>query len=58
MGRKLTDAELNDPDFQALMIALNKAARPVSETMTERVAQIERSRPSNSPTRTPAQLEH
>ena len=29
MGRKLTDEELADPDFQALIVALEKAAKPV-----------------------------
>jgi hypothetical protein len=29
MGRKLTDEELADPDFQALFVALEKASKPV-----------------------------
>jgi hypothetical protein len=30
MGRKLTDEELADPDFQALIVALEKASKPVT----------------------------
>jgi hypothetical protein len=29
MGRKLTDEEFADPDFQALFVALEKASKPV-----------------------------
>ncbi len=29
MGRKLTEHEFNDPDFQALLAALTKASKPV-----------------------------
>jgi len=35
MGRKLTDAEWDDPDFQALFVALEKAAKPVRKKLTE-----------------------
>ena len=30
MGRKLTEEELADPDFQALLVALEKVAKPVT----------------------------
>ncbi len=30
MGRTLTDEELADPDFQALIVALEKASKPVT----------------------------
>jgi hypothetical protein len=30
MGRKLTDEELADPDFQALIVALEKVSKPVA----------------------------
>ena len=29
MGRKLTEDEFNDPDFQALLAALTKASKPL-----------------------------
>jgi hypothetical protein len=29
MGRKPTDEELNNPDFQALLTALDKVSKPV-----------------------------
>ena len=29
MGRKLTEDELNDPDFQALLVAVKKVSKPV-----------------------------
>jgi hypothetical protein len=29
MGRKLTEDEFKDPDFQALLVALKKVSRPV-----------------------------
>jgi hypothetical protein len=30
MGRKLTEEELADPDFQALIVALEKVSKPVA----------------------------
>jgi hypothetical protein len=35
MGRKLTDKEWADPDFQALFVALEKAAIPVRQKITQ-----------------------
>lgn len=34
MGRKLTEDEFKDPDFQALLAALKKASRPVGYLRT------------------------
>jgi hypothetical protein len=31
MGRKPTDEELNDPDFQALLAALDKVSKPIGQ---------------------------
>jgi hypothetical protein len=36
MARKLTDEEFGDPEFQALFVALEKASKPVVQTITER----------------------
>ena len=35
MGRKLTDEEFADPDFQALFVALDKASKPVARKIAE-----------------------
>jgi hypothetical protein len=35
MGRKLTDEEFADPDFQALFVALEKASKPVARKIAE-----------------------
>ncbi len=35
MGRKLTDEEFADPDFQALFVALEKASKPIARKIEE-----------------------
>jgi hypothetical protein len=35
MGRKLTEEELDDPDFQALFVALEKVSKPIRAILTE-----------------------
>jgi hypothetical protein len=35
MGRKLTDEEFADPDFQTLFVALEKASKPVARKIAE-----------------------
>jgi hypothetical protein len=35
MGRKLTDEEFADPDFQALLVSLEKASKPIARKIAE-----------------------
>lgn len=59
MGRKLTDEEFADPDFQALFVALEKAAKPVTVKVAERrrasVARAAQERPNPKTDRSPPQ---
>ncbi len=53
MGRKLTDDELNDPDFQALLTALKKVAKPVDRSLArpsipDRIPDLPVSSPTDS----------
>ena len=59
MGRKPTDDELADPDFQALFVALEKVSKPVVVT---RAGFIHRASTAGSARRTPqlepSEIEH
>ena len=40
MGRKLTDEELADPDFRALLVALEKVSKPIVVKREKRNATV------------------